>query len=396
MKAYKFLKISFTSTLLFLCLFGHAQSDKLAFSGYVKNMQTVLLFNESYLDIQQFKLVDTIFLDELIHQRLNFKWFINDKFTLKAGLRNRIFLGDFVKSNTTYGEQVDDSSNDYFDLSVLVINKPSLVMHSVLDRLYLEYSSGNWEIRLGRQRVNWGINTLWNPNDIFNAFSFTDFDYEEKPGSDAIRIKYYTGFASSIEIAAKAADNLDDAVFAGLWKFNKKDYDFQILAGYMKQDFVIGGGWAGNIKKAGFKGEFSYFIPIEDKEAYKAFAATLGIDYSFANSFYISSGFLFNSLGTTKGDASSLFTFDLSAKNLYPYKLALFTQVSYPFTPLLNGGLALIYSPVESQALFLNPQLTFSIKENWDINLIGQVVFDKRDKYTSPLQAMFLRLKYSY
>ena len=109
----------------------------------------------------------------------------------------------------------------------------------MLDRLYLDYVKGNLEVRLGRQRVNWGINTVWNPNDIFNAFTFTDFDYEERPGSDALRVKYYTGFASSIEIAVKAFDRKEDAVGGILWKFNKWNYDFQALVGIMQEDLNI-------------------------------------------------------------------------------------------------------------------------------------------------------------
>ena len=38
------------------------------------------------------------------------------------------------------------------------------------------------------------MNLVWNPNDLFNAFSFVDFDYEERPGSDALRIQKYTGY----------------------------------------------------------------------------------------------------------------------------------------------------------------------------------------------------------
>jgi len=125
----------------------------------------------------------------------------------------------------------------------------------MIDRLYLDYTSGNWQFRVGRQRINWGINTAWNPNDIFNAYSFTDFDYEEKPGSDAILAKYYINYASSIEIAVKAFDDWEKAVAGMLFSWNQWNYDFQLLAGYMQNNLVGGGGWAGNLWNAGFKGE---------------------------------------------------------------------------------------------------------------------------------------------
>lgn len=368
--------------------------SKFQVSGYLKSLQTLLFFNNAYPDLQQFALVDTFLQDNLIHNRLNFEYNISENWNLWADVRSRIFFGDLVKANPNYADAVDNVNNDYFDLSFILLNENSFVIHTMLDRLYLEYLGQQWEIRVGRQRINWGISTVWNPNDIFNAFAFTDFDYEERPGSDAIRVKRYLGFASSIEIAAKAFDHWDEATMAAMYKFNTKGYDFQILAGVAENDWVIGGGWAGNLKNAGFKGEATYFFPIDEGES--SFAATFGLDYSFSNSLYTNVGYLYNSNGETKGDITGLFNFNLSAKNLYPYRHAIFTQVSYPFTPLLNGGAAFIYSPVKSHALFINPTVTYSLAQNWDLDLVGQLVFNKAAHYTSPIQALFLRIKWSY
>jgi hypothetical protein len=72
-------------------------------------------------------------------------------------------------------------------------------------------------------------------------------------------------------------------------------------------------------------------------------------------------------------------------------------QGTYPVTPLFNAGLAAIYSPVDAHALFFNPTLTYSIRANWDLDLIGQIAFDQEaEGYRSPLQAVFFRLKWSF
>ena len=376
---------------------GQEDTRNWSVNGYIKNMQTLLFFNDAYPDLAQGRLVDTFFQDNLIHNRLNFQWYPNEHWTFRADLRTRIFFGSLVQATPGYGDLVDDANNDYFDLSHVLLNEHAWVMHTMLDRLYVEYAYNNLEIRLGRQRINWGINTVWNPNDIFNAFAFTDFDYEERPGSDALRVKYYTGFASSVEVAVNMFDDWDEATMAALWRFNKLGYDFQLLTGYTRGDLALGGGWAGNLGDAGLKGEFTYFLPVGSANDESAFAATLGLDYSFSNALYVNTGYLYNSEGGTRNSITGLFAFELSARNLYPYRHAVFVQGGYPVTPLFNAGLAVIYSPVNANALFLNPTFTYSIRDNWDIDLIGQIAFDQEaEGYRSPLQSVFFRLKWSF
>lgn len=384
--------------VLFCRLFNlqaQESTQKLYLDGYVKQLQSLYFFNDAYPDIQTFSLVDTTLSDNLFHHRLNAEYLINDSWSIKAGLRNRLFYGDQVRSNPFYAQQIDAGSNDWVDLSTIWLNKGGFIGHSTIDRLYTEYVKDSWEIRVGRQRVNWGISTIWNPNDIFNAYSFTDFDYEERPGSDAVRVRYYTGYAGSIEIAARGADKLENSTIAGRWVFNKESYDIQVIAGYAQQKWVLGTGWAGNIKNAGFKGETSFFYHPDTKK--NSFAITTNVDYAFEKGLYMNLGALYNSEGSTEDGVLNLFTFQLSASNLYPYKWTSFLQASYPISPLLNAGIAIIYSPVKSHALFANPTLTLSIADNWSLDAVGQLVFNKDDDtFKSPLQVGFLRLKFSY
>lgn len=380
----KFVKVLI---FVFLPLLSFCQEDEKNWdlTGYVKNLQTIYnldLFGQQ--DLVQ---------DNLLHNRLNFKYYLNDQWTFKLDLRNRIFYGNRSIFLQNFDE---DAGNDFVDLSGNIVNSDGLLWHAMIDRLYFEYASNDWEIRIGRQRINWGINTVWNPNDIFNAFNFADFDYEERPGSDAIRITHYTGPTSSVELAINVADSWDELVVGGLWKFNKGDYDFQLLSGFFQNDIVIGGGWAGNIKNASIKGELAYFAPlVEERE--KAFAGTLAVDYSFNKGLYLNIGFLFNSSGVTTGGLESLFTSQLSAKNLYPFKYAIFTQVTQPLSPLLSIGIANIYSPSEGKALFFNPTITYSISDNWDLTIVGQLMFNQGvENYESPIQAFFLRFRYSF
>lgn len=379
--------------LWFSNLIGQEEKPKpYQLSGYIKNLQSAYVIDNVNPFVASKKLVIS---DNLLHNRLNFKYFLNDNWTLKTDLRNRFFWGDQPQLPIgVYSEQLD-LANDYFDLSYEWSDASGVAFQSMIDRAYLEYASDDWEVRLGRQRINWGISTLWNPNDIFNAYNFADFDYEERPGSDAIRVKYYPNFSSSIELAASMADSLEATTIAAKGGFNVKGYDVQLLAGFAENDWVFGGGWAGNIKGASLKGEFSTFTPVDTGKT--SVAITFNIDYQFKNSLYANAGFLYNSLGRTSGDLSQLFNLEISAKNLYPFRYTVFTQFGYPLGPLSNLGGAIIYSPVESQAIFFTPTFTYSLRQNLDLDIVGQVLFnDDGMKYTSPVQAGFLRVKWSY
>lgn len=365
-----------------------------ALNGYLKHLPSV-----SFVQQPQSSMIQS----NLIHNRLNFNWYISSSFTFKAALRTRVFFGEQVKLTPNYADLIQQGSqtaNGYTDyLSWILLDTRGAVIHSTLDRLYFNYSKDKWDITIGRQRINWGINTLWNPNDIFNTYSFTDFDYEERPGSDAIRIQYYTGVTSSIEFAVKAFTQWEYATAAFLWKTNKWNYDFQFLGGIVRQDIVLGAGWAGNIGLVGFKGEASYFYNFDTLATTKphSLTATVGLDYVFPSRTYLTAGFLFNTNGVTNAAVAQLFAIQPTAKNLYPYKYSVSLGISHPFTEKITAGLTTVYSPGESHALFVSPNFSYIIDESWDLSLVGQIVLNAENGYyTSPVQAIFLRFKFSF
>ncbi len=359
------------------------------FKGYVKYLQTTGFPGNA----------DDLITDNLLHHRLNFHWDALQSLRFVVEIRNRIHWGETVKLagsfNQNFGELIDN--NDIYDMSVLVIDKKAIVWHAMLDRAYLRFSKNKFELTAGRQRINWGVTLIWNPNDIFNAYSFYDFDYEERPGSDAVRLIFYPNAKSSIEVAGKIAHEKEQVVGAVLYKWNKAKYDFQVLAGIANADVAVGGGWAGNIKNAGFKGEVTYFHPYKNfSDSTGVFAGTISCDYSFKKKVYLNGSFLYTSNGSMHADFGLLTNLNLSAKTLSPYKYSFLVHVLYPFTPIFTGSLATLYSPGD-HALFLNPVLTYNIKENWDVDVVGQIFLSNDSgKYQDVSELLYLRLRWSY
>ena len=384
--------------LLFIPILAFGQDEyeekKLQLNGYLKDLVTI-------------SAVDSTLVDNLIHNRLNLKWYPNDNWTGVFELRTRAFFGDQVKainqiSDTLPGfpsySDLIDVNNDVFNLSWVIVDEDNFVLHTILDRAFMQYAKEDWEVKVGRQRINWGVNLVWNPNDLFNAFSFFDFDYEERPAADAVRITRYTGFASSMEVAFNVDDDPENFVAAGLWKFNKLNYDVQLLGSYVREDVALGMGWAGNLKTSSFKGELTYFIPTVD-DSDENFLATISWDHAYESSLYLHASVLYNLDGEEEPDNLSFFDFrgELNAKDLSPYKYNLFVQSSYQFNPLVLGGLATIFYPGDN-ALFINPSVTINVLQDLDLDLLAQLFYNDApgESFGAMSELYFARVKWSF
>lgn len=364
---------------------------KFSFKGYLKEMPS-------------FTWYDSMLFENLIHNRINLAWYPSSNFTAHLEFRNRIFTGDYVRYIPNYGEIVN-ANNDFFTLSYNIVDNRSVIFNVMIDRAYVSWVKNNWEVKAGRQRINWGVNLAWNPNDWFNAYSFFDFDYEERPGSDALRLSYYTGVASSIEVAAKLSDGVDDFVAAGMWKINKGNYDLQFLGGFANGDLALGTGWAGNLGGAGFKGELTFFNKMVDTQVNgsynQLFLGAISADYSFQNSLYLNGSVMYNSNGSF--DPNFGFTLinqrigGFTVRDLSPYYWSSFLQGGFQFSPLWFGGMAVMVYP-GTNTFFINPSVSLSIAENFDLDVIGQLFFgeDVFGDYGAISESLFVRVKWSF
>ncbi len=362
-------------------------------SGYVKELFMYYRPDQQIPGLERNSLTTNT-----IHNRLNFKWYASSQLTVVAEMRNRLLFGSLVKEYPAY-QSVVDVDRGYFDLSFVPAEGNGWFLHSMFDRAYLDWFSGNWQITAGRQRVNWGMNLVWNPNDVFNSYSYFDFDYEERPGTDALRIQYYTGMTSSAELVYQIGKNEDEMALSGLYRFSQWNYDIQFICGWVGTDYIVGTGWAGDIKGAGFRGEITHFIPKNDEvDSETAAVASISADYTFPNSLYVHSSVLYNSHGKTgkAGGMDPFFNNDLSAKYLSFAQYSLFGQCSYPVTPLLSASLSGIANPNDGSWYF-GPAFTYSLQNNLELMATGQLFFgDQGTEFGDIGQLLFGRLKWSF
>ncbi|MCE2496535.1 MAG: hypothetical protein J4F31_08165 [Flavobacteriales bacterium] len=407
--ATAFTKFFFLVVAVACAVASHAQNS-LEIDGYVKLLGTGTNLTEEIPSVfLSAANLEYTYFDYQIHNRFNFEYRLGEHWRAKAGMRNRLFWG-YQTENLDVFQSSIDSDPGRFDLSYVWFETDGMFLHTILDRAYIEYRTQEWEFTAGRQRINWGVNTVWNPNDLFNQYNYFDFDYEERPGSDAVRFTRYLSYNSKIETAA-SVDSVGEVTAAGLYQFGMGTYDVQVVAGWFKDDIALGGGWAGNLKNAGFKGEFTYFHGVQN-ESPNAFLASVTVDYAFANSLYLAGSYLYNSAGSNESNFADFGAIAgpgtvLSAKNPFPFKSTLFVASSYQITPLFRVDLSQMVT-TNFDSYILIPSLSYSITQDLDALILAQVFFGNRAftivptlppadfgwGYVSGLG--FVRLKYSF
>lgn len=358
--------------------------------GYVQFAPTVLYTPRTETQAGEYRM------EYRAQTRLNLRLDAGAHWRFHGQTRLRYFAGDMIRDLPGYSDMIarDDG---LADLSWTLIDDRSGLLHALPDRLYAEWDGGDWNIRLGRQRVNWGVALITNPNDIFNHYSFYDFDYPERPGADALRIQRFFGFGTRLEAAVRPDREADETVAAMLFAFHVKGYDLQTIAGRYRDRWAAGLGWAGNLGGASLKGEtMTYHRPDPDSgEREFQTVAALSLDYMFPNRWFALIELLVNEGGgmdtvTTVSDGG------IAPDNPSIARRQITFRLSWPPHPLLDTDLAVMVFPDERGA-YLAPSATWSATPNTDVAFMGQIFTGRKDSVLdSAGQRWILSIKRSF
>ena len=371
------------------------------FGGYISAMPSLYITNDSTL------------WQALVHNRLNFIGYLSKNFTVSVQMRNQIITGDFVKLMNI--DKGFNKENYFFPLTLKEKFGDNYLLSSSIDRFWIQYTVDKLEIKLGRQRINWGQTFVWNPNDIFNTYNFFDFDYPERPGADAIRIQYYPNYTSSLDLAAKV-DSAGNVSGGGLYKFTKWNTEFQLLAGYFSnsnslsisdtlptfnwktEDLVTGGGFSAGIGTVSLRGELSYLFSLREKsDSTNQFLASVAVDYTLGSETSMMFEFFYNSKVQLSGASLlGLYEGSQNVKTLSFTQYNIFGQVTYPIMPILKATLAGMYFFDDNlTGFFTGPSIELSLGDNLTFSTFIQTfAFKYENPYT--LKKEWLNATYAY
>jgi hypothetical protein len=382
--------------LLALCFFsqkafgqvpGIDQPSPFSLGGYIKNMPAVQ-FNRDFSDPE---------FVNILHNRLNFLWHISEGWLFAAEGRNRLLYNKMFSDFPVFSD-ILRTDPGFIDMSWIWLDEGSWIGHTNIDRFYVDFRRENLQVRLGRQRINWGINLVSNPNDLFNTYSFFDFDYPERPGADALRVQYHLGFASRAEAAFSPGRHIRESTAAMLYSVNFNQIDLQAIAGYFMHRSATGIGWAANIGGASFKGETTFFYDLEPVAGLSRgnLVAATGVDYMFGDGTFALIELLYNGGHGRIRDEVFLITQPLRPDNIMFSEYAITLNAQRPLTTLMQAGMAIMALP-DIDAFFIMPNLNYSLLTNLDLEFVAQIFAGSRDSiFGQAGSSWFISLQYSF
>lgn len=331
----------------------------------------------------------------MLHNRLNFKLYPGSKTIVALELRNRFVTGGMIDLDPGYAASLA-SDQGWIDMSWNLASGNSYVLNTVIDRAYIDFTAGRFQIRAGRQRINWSQALVWNPNDIFNTYSFFDFDYVERPGSDALRLTLSTGPSSAAEAVVKV-NSEGRLTAAALYRFSLLNTDMQFLAGETDQElFTAGMGWSGNAGSLSVRGEATLFTPFGDSAEEKSTViATAGVDRVFSDKFNALVQVMYSNNPLNLNSFTDLYEGGLTARQLAFSEFSAVGQISWSPVPLLNISLAAIWYP-DLDGYYAGPTIDYSLAENVDFTFLWQHFDSMIAGEDVTINLGFIRIKYSF
>ncbi len=234
---------------------------------------------------------------------------------------------------------------------------------SSIYRAHITYHGEKHLLKLGLQRIPFGVGRIYNPIDIFNPIDITEVETDERKGTEALRYEYAINQLSNLDLTLskhKRALRLKGYLEVA-------DIALILLKDHQKNLEIIGYEIEGELPQSNitFRSEGGRFEEKQKNEIYYHYI--VGAEYGFENSLTLLGEFHHNTLHNHKHFALNL---------------------SYQPSPLwiLN---AITLQNIDDKSILLSPSLTYSLSDESTLQM-GIFFYDgKQNSEFSQLEDRF-------
>ncbi|HEX6298117.1 MAG TPA: hypothetical protein VFZ74_16220, partial [Burkholderiales bacterium] len=198
-----------------------AGAEGLKLSGYYKNL---LVSSETVSPAGQRYTLD------LNRLRLELKGELAESIALDLQYDNEVLLGNYRRTGQ-FAIERDRRPDQYWDLDGNYAETGSWYGRHRLYRASVTLSSGDTDLRLGRQRIAWGTGRFWSPLDLLNPINPIALEREERLGVDAVLAEHKLGPLSRLSAVYAPRHESGESSAALSWRGNVEGIDYSLIGG---------------------------------------------------------------------------------------------------------------------------------------------------------------------
>lgn len=245
-----------------------------------------------------------------------------------------------------------------------------------LERLYLDYTRGLYDLRLGKQAINFGSAQIWNPVNFIDANSPLDFNVEKK-GIYAVRLRRMLNELSQIFLIVSYPDEDNNETLSLLGTnaiYGSMEFKMFIGDDRLEEEYLYGLDIKGDLV-VGYWVEAAYHQKEHEEENNEDYYSyVLGLDYSFPifETTYISLQYHEDSSGATDVEDYDFIGL-ASGERTFLGRRYFSIMCNVTFSEDYSCGLTSIINH-HDRSILVNPVVTGIFRENWTITL-GATMF---------------------
>lgn len=276
---------------------------------------------------------------------------------------HELILGNYIDSELFQSRQLQ-RDQPYGDLEYELYHGNNIFYGQNFYRAFGELKLDEVNLRIGRQKIDWGIMRVFSPGDLFHPLPIFDIEKSERVGATAAQLFLTPWEETKINVVYAFDQDPDRVRLASRVTRTIGHFDLSGFGGKFLRDGIIGMDMTGDIFKAGIRGEF-YYNDADQGDNFIQAAA--GLDYGFANTLYLAAEYFHNGQGTNNPLMTPLLI-PSAAQIRSVYKNFIGLQMKYDLTPLWTVSFLDIID-INGGSTFLNPETSYSLKDWLDFRL---------------------------
>ncbi|MCW5660016.1 MAG: hypothetical protein KIT60_20130 [Burkholderiaceae bacterium] len=300
---------------------------------------------------------------DLNRARIEVKGALAPALRLDLQVDNEVLLGSYLHT-AQFRQTKDAPAPQYWSAEANSVERRDLYAVHRLYRGTLQFTAGNTDVRIGRQRIAWGTGRFWSPLDLLNRFSPVTLEREQRIGVDAVLVEHKVD-ALSRASAVYAPSRLPGGSSRALqWHGNLRAIDHSLTVGRFGGADVLGLDLAGQLDAAGVRAELTRTRPPAGAAFWQAL---LGVDYAFANTLTLSAEAYHDGSGERE-PARYDFAALLSGQRRTLARHYAGLRTSYEITPLLKL-IGEFVANLDDSSRYIGPRLAWSWRPNVELSV---------------------------